>query len=344
MKKILIMLTALSIAASYVSCKKTNNDFVVPPEAIAPIAEVSISESKSGSELPKGDPVYNLLGYGYDVTAKFDDATSSRASVVNMTSYIKDRPNAIDNSSSTAFWADSYDGENAEKLATALTNKLNQTQEGKFFKGTIGSFFSEESAFSKKYVYGFYAEMFQYRRLKVFKDDTENFKNHLSSEFLSGIQAMTPEMLVKKYGTHVLTSIILGAKLNTLYQAETSDQNRLLAQHAGYDAAMKSTFGMLLSGRLDPIDSAKLRTITAPKIAFEAVGGQPGQIKIITAKKGKVVDTNDWRQSINPENAVFIGVRELIPISALIENAGKKKEVEDYLSFYLKANEVKLRD
>jgi hypothetical protein len=123
MKKILIMLTALSIAASYVSCKKTNNDSDIPPEAIPPIAEVSISESKSGSELPKGDPVYNLLGYGYDVTAKFDDATSSRASVVNMTSYIKDRPNAIDNSSSTAFWADSYDGENAEKLAVALTNK-----------------------------------------------------------------------------------------------------------------------------------------------------------------------------------------------------------------------------
>lgn len=227
-----------------------------------------------------------------------------------------------------------------------MTNKLNQTQEGKFFKGTIGSFFSEDSAFSKKYVYGFYAEMFQYKRLKVYKGDTENFKDHLSSEFLSGIHAMTPEMLVKKYGTHVLTSIILGAKLNALYQAETSDQNRLLAQHAGYDAAMKSTFGMLLSGRLDPLDSAKLRTITAPKIAFEAVGGQPGQIKIITAKKGKgkVVDTNDWRQSINPENAVFIGTRELIPISALIENAGKKKEVEDYLSRYLKANEVKLRD
>lgn len=344
MKKILIALTAISIAASYVSCKKTNDNTNPdePTKIITPVAEVSLLEIRPGSALPKGDPNYNLLGYGFDVTGKFEDARSSRASVVNMTSYSKDQLRTIDNSTTTGFWTDSYDAENAEKLALRLSNKLSQTQGGKFFKGTIGSFLPEEHAFSKKYVYGYFEQMYQFRRIRVIGGDLQAFKRHLDTEFLSDIQTMTAEMLVKKYGTHVLTNIIIGAKLNAIYQAETTHTDRLSAQHAGYDAAMNATFGMLISGRLDPIDSVKLRTITVPKIVFELVGGERGKSKIIKTNKGNFVDNNDWRQSITRENAVFIGVSEMIPIATLIDNIDKKKEVEDYISTYLKANEVKL--
>ena len=335
MKKVLFALTLLFIATS---CKKSE-DFPPQEPAPEPIAKITLLPAKLSSvpAVTQGDINYNLLGYGYDVTGKYDDASSARIAVMDMISFAREKH--VEPSMSTSFSMNSWDGENAEDLALGLSRGSKATEGRKFYGQSIQSAFPGEKPFAEKYIYGFYSDIIQYKQLRFYVEKSAS--NYLTPQFKSDLQTMNAETLVKKYGTHVLSDISLGARLNIVYQGETTAKNRASVQKAGYDEALKSIFGRF-SGRINDIDSNLLRPIKSPKVAFDIVGGDPSTIQIVETKKGQWVDLNAWNKSITIKNSVFISANNLIPLADLIDDITKKAEVEKYLESYLAANEVKL--
>jgi hypothetical protein len=342
MKNLLALLVVLAIGSS---CKKSDDSSKLDPKP-DPLEKVTliVPENLYTPVQPQGDPKYNVIGYGYDVTGKHNDVSSVRGKVVNIAAYVKgEKSKYFEPWTNTAFWHDSYDAENAESLARSLSYESDVTKGKALFGGTMTELFPNTTAFSKKYVYGYYSEYLQFRSFRFFIDEEliEGFKKYLSSSFQSDVRDLTPEMIVKKYGTEVLAEIVLGAKLDILYQAETDVEERSDVQKNGYDAAIKTTFGFWTS-RLNDIDSAKLRKVKSPALSFRVGGGDPSKIKLIESAMGRHVDVSDWLKTITPDNYVFIQTRSTIPLYSLIQDEKKRAEVQAYIATYLEDNQVKL--
>ena len=342
MKKILALLLILAVGSS---CKKSDNASRLEP-VLDPLEKVTliIPENLNAPTQLQGDPKYSVIGYGYDVTGKHNDASSIRGMVVNIAAYAEaEKPEYFEPWKNTSFTHDSYDAENAEALAGLLSNDFNSTTGKALFGGTMTELFPRTRAFSKKYVYGYYSQYMQFRSFRFHVDEAliTGFKKYLSSSFQSDVQNLGPEMIVKKYGTEVLAEIVLGAKLDILYQAETNAEERAEVQQNGYDAAIQTTFGFWTS-RLNDIDSVKLRKVKSPALSFRVAGGDPSKIKFIESAIGRHVDVSDWMKSVGPDNYVFIKTRSTIPLNSLISDEKKQAEVKAYIAAYLEANQVKL--
>jgi hypothetical protein len=342
MNKIFILLFLLIVS---LSCKKSD----VPPKVepvLDPIEEVNliVPENLNNPIEPQGDPIYNVIGYGYDVTGKFDDASSIRGRVVDIAAYVEgEKPTNFAPWTNSSFGYDSYDAEHADVLAKKLSFALEVTRGKSLYGGTMSESFPKTNAFSEKYVYGYYSQYLQYKSFKFWIDDQliAKFRAYLSPSFKSDLQNLSPEMIVKKYGTHLLAEIVMGAKLHILYQAETTAEERSDVQKNGYDAAMKTTFDLWTS-RMGEIDSTKLRKVKSPALSFRVAGGDPSKIKVINSTKGFRVDFSEWLKSAERQNHVFIGTKSTIPLFSLIENKEKRTEVQTYIATYLENNEVKL--
>lgn len=335
MKKVLFALSIFLIATS---CKKSSDNPIEEPvpESIAKMTLLPPKLSYDPTAV-QGDINYNLLGYGYDVSGKIDDASSARVPVIDMVSFAKEKH--VEGGLAATYSMNSWDGINAEALALQLSWGLKATEGRKLYGQSIKSFFPDELPFAEKYIYGYYSDIIEYKQLKFFTDNST--LKYLSTSFKSDLQTMTAETLVKKYGTHVLTNISLGARLNIAYQGETVATDRTPVQNAGYDVALNQFFGKF-SGRINKIDSNYLRQIKAPKVAFEVLGGDPTKVKITETANGQRVDIKDWSEALSAKSSVFVRAIALVPLTELIDDPARKAEVEKYIESYLTANEVKL--
>ena len=332
MKKIILAIAVLIFSAS---CKKSHEEEKLP---LKTVEEITIMERKQVLEpVSQGHETFNLVGYGYDVTGKFNDASSARAAVIDVESYDKNHNLSV--GTSGWFYSNMHDGENAEILASTLSNKTDETKGRKLYGETIRSFFPGESPFSERYIYGFYSKVSSLK--SIWFGGVEHIVKYLYPAFKDDIQNMNAENLVKKYGTHVLTYISLGGKLNIIYQAETTSFDRRNAQNAGFDFAIKKVF-YFSPERMNDVDSNRLRTIKSPKVAYEVFGGDAAKIRLVNTVTGILVDTYTWSDSINLKTAAFIAANKMVPITTLIADQAKKTEVENYIKGYLNEKEVQL--
>lgn len=333
-KKALLVLALLS--TTLVACKKKNEDIPKKETVLSKDIGIAVSRALPGPVTREGDVNYNFLGYGYDITDKYADAAAVRGSAINIPLLAIDYLSRINVSRSTSSYWSNWSGENAADLSSKLSNNLNVTKGLKVFGKTISKAFPNFNVFDEKYFYGYYSDICVLKRLRM-TGDVEMIK-YLNDSFVQDVDVLGAEELVRKYGTHILKDINLGARLNVVYQAETADDNRKKISATGLRYAMQKVFG-LSTGELDPIDLAALNANSSAKIHYEIIGGDASKIQKTAA--GNVNITNWWR-SINLDNAKFIDVAEngLIPLDELIKDVQKKKAVKDYIVKYTKDNEV----
>ncbi len=331
MKKNLILFALIVLAFS---CKKSSSPVTsVINNSVSDISVASIkSTNNSGSQ---GDPSYNLLGYGYDITGKYADTSSVRSLAIDVKAYDINNPGRVVPDLSTTATTLTLNAENADNLALQLSSKTDETSGLKMFKGTITTPFGGQDALSSKYVYGVFSVIIQQKRVKMMSN-YDLLKNYLTPSFANDIKVLSAADLVKKYGTHVLSDIVLGAKLNAYYQAESTSGNRLSAESNGLTYAISKVFG-LSTGALDPINKSELASITSPKIVYEAVGADQSKLILNTTTNPVSVDITSWHLSSTRAGAVFIDISQkgLMPIYELITDQAKKAEVKAYITTYL---------
>lgn len=347
MKKVLILLFVLCVGSS---CKKSDIPQKTEQEEVLDSIEkvnVIIPENLNIPTEPQGDPTYNVIGYGYDATGILNDASSIRGQVVNIAAYVEGekKHDSLIPSRTTSFWYDSFDANNAEVLIKKLSAKSDAIKGKSLYAGTISESFPKTNASSEKYVYGYYSLYLQYKSFRFFINDdlVAKFRKYLSPSFESDVQTLSPELMIKKYGTHLLVEIALGAKLDILYQAEPSGEDRSDLQKSGYDAAVRTTFGFWTpTSSFSKIDSAKLRKIKSPALSFRVAGGDPSKIHVIKSTQGLRINTTDWLKSAETQNHVFIKTMSTIPLYSLIENENRRSELQAYIATYLENKEFKL--
>lgn len=341
MKKTILIMAVFAMLAS---CKKESEESPSPEqkEQLSPDIELAVKGATQESPpLYEPSKIYNFLGFGYDVTDKFNDEGSIRASVIDIPTYAasgNDRINFIRGTEGS--WT-TIQAENAVDLSKKFSNSYAETKGLNVFGNTIENMFAGTVATDKKYVYGYYSNYFIWKRYTFYYDEEVN--NFLTESFKSDITLLNAQELVHKYGTHVLTGIKLGSKFDVVYQAEAPEKNRSLIVMEGLRYSLKRTFG-LMSGYLDEVNLPNLNANSSAKIYYSAIGGDISKLKMETINNRVILNLNNWVSSTSEDKARFIGVHRdrLIPLDSFIDDSAKKMEVKSYLEQYFANKAVKL--
>lgn len=332
MKKKLLYL--LLVAGTVASCKKTEveqTEKIFDKKSEVPVRLMSA-----------GDGQWDLLGFGYDVTKDFANSNSSTYPIVDVEKLRLENITSVISSGAEASQNDFEVGENVEEFSRKITQKATLTGgAGLLFKGTIDYNFSVENKWSSTYIYGLY-NMKVIKRRVYMMHDLDLLKRYLHPKFLSDIDNFSPAELVDLYGTHVLTDIRLGGKLELLYQAETTHSNRTVAAGAGTETSFAKVFGVSVSGTYD---QSSVKNNFNQKATARTIGGNSEQtISGITigsdGRPSATINVSGWASGVTDSNAELVDINRAIPIYDLISNTTKREAVRSYVEQYLLNNQI----
>jgi len=296
-----------------------------------------------------GDGKNDLLGYGYDLTGEFANSSAAKFSVINVDKLKLEQPTRVEWDLSSRREGVLIAGENATSYLEKVTAKLNSSfslfglQKLLLFKASISGTYSDSDAFSSKYLYSSYSHKIQQKRVKL-NATNGMLRDYLTASFATDVQNETPAYIVSRYGTHVLTDIILGAKLEVLYRSTTTKIDRINASTAGVDVGVKAVFSINTGFTYDYNSTTQNFSQT---LHYKTIGGEPstsilGNTNIVSANP-PTVNISAWENSSSLANAEMIDIAEngLIPIWDLIADPVKSDAVKTYVIQYLKDNEAK---
>lgn len=331
MKKNYAFIAAFAALTVVSSCSKDKS---------APAKDSSTATTRTSSA---GDGKLDVLGYGYNVTGEYGNSSAATFKVIDIARLQSDAPNRVEVDLSKKQEGKLVTSENAESYSKKLSATLKATVGFAVFNATITGSYSDASSFSSKYVYSSYDLVIQEKRVK-FNSTIDLLKNYVTPEFTADVQNNSAAYIVNKYGTHVLSDIILGAKLQVLYRSETSKSDRVTAAAAGLDVSIKKVFS--LNTGLN-FDQSSTNQNSSQSIHYKTYGGNPAISLIGTLsldQTAPTINTVNWQASSTVENAELIGISNdgLIGIYELIANAGKRAEVESYVKQYMLDHNVQL--
>ncbi|WP_299703955.1 MAC/perforin domain-containing protein [uncultured Pontibacter sp.] len=338
MKQLLPFIFLFSIL---VSCSKQ----YIEPEATSRTDDtITVTNLNPEYSLPSSaGGEYNLLGHGYDVTGPFAEASAAGHQIIDVLKFKEDSPSLVDLGRSNVGSARTFASENAQAYSQMLSS---ETKGQRLFKGAITSYFPNQDALSDKYIYSSYTLLVERKRVKMMPD-LRLLQKYVTDTFKADIQSKSPQEIVEKYGTHILTDITLGAKLVVLYQAETENRDREKAAKLGLTVAMGNVF-KFSTGDLDNANTTSATGNFSQKLSYRAFNGDPDKISQTTSPESKhpTVDISGWQQSLSTTDDVLIDFNfsgdSLLPLYDVIEDPVKREEVRAYVEAYLAENQVEL--
>jgi hypothetical protein len=340
MNKKLLFLTALWLFAS---CKKSNapDPEITAPEAVKEMNFI-VTGPKAVSSAPvqQGSGKFSFIGYGYNITGKYADTSSVKMPAINIDAYAAAYPNRVDIGRTTSAGAESTYAKDAEDYSYKISSQLKESEGMRLFKHTITNAFPGQDALSDKYIYAQYTYAITWKTIKTNWGDA-GVKDYLTAEFRNDVQSLTPENLVKKYGTHILSGVTLGENFNVYYQAKSTGSDKLHSSIVGFTYALKQVFGVM-SGFLDPLKPTEINAVSEPKLVYEAIGGDPSKVNKTVANGKTLIRFNEWISTCTEDKALFTDIVSMSPLYMLIDDPAKKAEVKNYITSYIEQNQVKL--
>ncbi|MFF5381953.1 MAC/perforin domain-containing protein [Pedobacter suwonensis] len=295
----------------------------------------------------------DLLGYGYNVLGEFANASAATLPVIDVDRLHADQSTRIVYDGSTSNDGRLEAGSDAVSYLKKLTTRFSNTFGADFlglslFRATITGSYNNTDSFSSKNIYSSYDFIVQQKRVKL-NAQRDVLLSYLDPEFLSFVQNQTPEAIVNMYGTHILADIILGGKLDVIYQSETSKSDRITASSAGVDIHVKKIFNLNTGYTYDTNYTLEN---SAQKLHYVTSGGDPTRSLIGDVVIGNASNPNPtpkinisaWQNSCTLENSVLIDIPSngLLPIYDFIPDQAKALAVKNYIIQYLSVNQASL--
>lgn len=252
------------ITAAFSSCKKNE------------LAEEKGLTNNHHNFAFTGHPKYHVLGYGYDATGRLANAESSTIPVLNVEKFITENPGLFrQNDDVNDYFQYSY-GENAESYSNKLTQKyhlsldLNFLKVAKLFKTELDASFGRKDSVSSKYIYATIRKMIKQKSMRIYFTTENLINNYLTDQFKADLVSLSATDLVKRYGTHVLTDIELGARLDMNYEAQTNNSKREEAATAGASISAGKIFNVKADITTNSVDASSNYN---QKLYYNTVGG-----------------------------------------------------------------------
>ena len=286
-----------------------------------------------------GDGVYDILGYGYDITGPYLDTKSSRAIVFDTNKLLEKgliTPYKLEES---RFRYSS--GKDVIDFTTNMSSSLQMSTPGilKVIGGaSLNIAFGGNSHYNSDYSFAYCTQQYI-----ISEADINVLKTCLTKQFIERLSTYTPEQIVEEYGTHVLKDIYLGAKFEVYYMAKSTSSSKKESINAGLGASLFSLFKM--DGKFQYDESLAI-TNKEQSLYYFTIGGDPavGVQGSLNPENSPSIDIGKWMASVKSSTPKFIDVdnnsQSFIPIYELVTDPTKKQTLKAYIDNYIKSKEV----
>lgn len=291
-----------------------------------------------------GDGVYDILGYGYDITGPYLDTKSSRAIVFDTNKLLEKgliTPYKLEES---RFRYSS--GKDVIDFTTNMSSSLQMSTPGilKVIGGaSLNIAFGGNSHYNSDYSFAYCTQQYIDSRYRISEADINVLKTCLTKQFIERLSTYTPKQIVEEYGTHVLKDIYLGAKFEVYYMAKSTSSSKKESINAGLGASLFSLFKM--DGKFQYDESLAI-TNKEQSLYYFTIGGDPavGVQGSLNPENSPSIDIGKWMASVKSSTPKFIDVdnnsQSFIPIYELVTDPTKKQTLKAYIDNYIKSKEV----
>lgn len=291
-----------------------------------------------------GDGVYDILGYGYDITGPYLDTKSSRAIVFDTNKLLEKgliTPYKLEES---RFRYSS--GKDVIDFTTNMSSSLQMSTPGilKVIGGaSLNIAFGGNSHYNSDYSFAYCTQQYIDSRYRISEADINVLKTCLTKQFIERLSTYTPEQIVEEYGTHVLKDIYLGAKFEVYYMAKSTSSSKKESINAGLGASLFSLFKM--DGKFQYDESLAI-TNKEQSLYYFTIGGDPavGVQGSLNPENSPSIDIGKWMASVKSSTPKFIDIdnnsQSFIPIYELVTDPTKKQTLKAYIDNYIKSKEV----
>ncbi|MCD8167235.1 MAG: MACPF domain-containing protein [Bacteroides sp.] len=204
------------------------------------------------------------------------------------------------------------------------------------FKQALTPVFGNDDVFPELYyTYYGYSSVITYLNMKFFWRERWHSENHLSEEFRSALTELTAEEIIETFGTHIITGLRKGSRLDLYYRSTSSDLSHV------HDWFMYSSNYYLRLGRVPqkPDGEPPLKD----NIYFEFVEGSkpnPNACMVDILHYEGELFTFEGMNSPTEEHATLVGFNQkMLPIYELVTDPDKKEELKNAFEKYLGASE-----
>lgn len=303
--------------------------------------KITISDSTTLDAQVANAATYNLLGYGYDATGYFFNSVSGKAKVLEIEKLIEVHPGNFSYGYPMGHYSTTKAGLTATELVKALSKETDDyfrpiSDNSKFnmFCGHLTASFDKSTLTSNESVFGFYEEYILMRQYSYF-DVVDSLANYLTEAFKTDIQNETPEYILGKYGTHALTGVALGGKIQVMYKSNIPTGDKIWLSTVGLTKAVQLVMGHSMHFTLSDQDFANLNQ----EVSVNTTGGirmnpWSGQVTRDTMTT-PVVNIAPWLESIESNmSLISVPSGHMIPIYELVGDEAKRTALRNAYDAY----------
>lgn len=266
------------------------------------------------------------LGSGYDVFETFADVSKVKASILDYKKLNSEGLLEMKTLEHSTFYTTS--GTSISEYSHSLSVSVGLSGNYMFFSGSVKTNFSQNRYCYDSYSYATYHSMINKYQLRIPTDWTaDDLKPYLTSQAKTKINdpTVTPAEIFQIYGTHCLTGLVVGGRLDYSVSARTRDLKENVSIGVYVEASFSKGLG---SGSLNTsviTESDYNQFATSMEKHLEVYGG--------TSELGQHIINKDdfdaWIGSIG-NNLVFCNYTQngLIPIWYFCDDNSRKNELE----------------
>jgi len=319
----------------------------------------SQSSLPSAATRTAGDGVYDALGYGYDITDEFLGESSTKLKVIDVDSFVKENKGRFDNPFIGIIDQRVSGGEDAQSfLKQIITDSnfhgsvaaLGKQDESGFFSATVTTGFKSNTKYSYSTKYSFArAEVIKKQRQYLLNTDVQTLSKYLSPVFLEDLNKYSPDEIVKKYGTHVLTNITVGGLYTAYYKSavieESSHEEKTKIVSAGAKFNLKK-IGLDANGSWSNTEITELNKKNMNwECYIKALGGSTsGTSYTISPNQETSISINlgNWTSSVDDTHSKLVKVdwNATYPIYDLISDPLKKEQIKSAVIKYIESHQL----
>lgn len=346
MKKI-YWLFGLILAICY-SCSELDDFSIIP----------SSEFSSPSLTRTAGDEKYDVVGYGYDVTGEYLHPLSVKSAVLNVEKYKKDYPGRLELGTASYGHDRMYYGYSSADYVKDITTETKATytmsygneKDTVFFSNTItnNAYLKTEYSYSSKYSF---ASLDLVRNLKhiYFNDEINRLSQYLSDSFKEDLERLSPDRIVERYGTHVLTDIIIGGRYKLIFRSVITKARDASTKRRTVSSGFKSTLdGIGVSYNLehiDTVDESLVKDNQHKELYVMFYGGSGTNLKY-DLEKGipTTIDIQSWEKSLSLANSCLneINWKETYPIYEFVSDPIKKAQLKMAIQQYIKKSQLNI--
>lgn len=282
---------------------------------------------------------YFLLGYGYDATGRFAHPGFVRKKVLDIDVLEKDRGDVVTIIRANSSQSDYYFWGGEQECRKDFSEHADFSDEDiakypNLFKQALTPVFDNDNVFPElEYTYYGCSSVVTYFSMRFLWSLRWHSEDYLTEEFRSDLSELSADEIIETYGTHMITGLKKGSRLDFYYRSTSSDIKDI---HTWFTYYSNYYLNLRPAPRKPDIEPP-----LKDNIYYEFVYGAKPEpnaflIDILNYEGGRFVF--EEMNNLEEEKSTLVGFNQkLVPVYELVIDPVKKEELKNAWNRYLGA-------